>query len=106
MHWARQKARAEKELFALADGTSLRVISYRPSYIVPTEEQANTLHTIAFAILQPVKLAIRATSIGQAMLEVTARGEQLPNGTILESRDIEMYANGYLKRTNARNYPR
>jgi hypothetical protein len=103
MHWAREKARAEKELFELADGTRLRVISYRPSYIVPTEEQSNTLHNIVHGIFQPIKLAIRATSIGQAMLEVSARGEQLPNGTILENRDIQMYANGYLQRTDPEN---
>ena len=41
MHWAREKVRAEKELFALAEGTRLSVIAYRPDYIGPTSEEAH-----------------------------------------------------------------
>jgi hypothetical protein len=95
MHWAREKARVEQALFELGENSRLRVISYRPAYIVPTEEQSNFAHTLAHTVFEPVKLAIRATTIGEAMLEVSARGEQLPNGTILENREIIKYSNGY-----------
>ena len=98
MHWAREKARAEATLFELAEGTTMRVISYRPSYIVPTEEQSNIGHILLHAIFTPVKLAIRSMDIGEAMLEVSARGGQLENGTILENRDVIKYRNGYRKR--------
>jgi hypothetical protein len=98
MHWAREKARAEQELFDLADGSKMRVISYRPSYIVPSEERANFGHNLAHAIFAPIKLAVRSTVIGEAMLEVSARGNQLENGTILENRDVIKYGNGYRER--------
>jgi hypothetical protein len=35
--WARVKVEAENTLFALAEGTNLRVIAYRPDYIGPTD---------------------------------------------------------------------
>lgn len=97
-HWAREKARAERVLFSLADGTNMRVIAYRPAYIVPTEEQANFGHNLLHAILAPIKWAIRSTLIGQAMLEVSARGQQLPNRTILNNSEVIRYSNGYAKR--------
>jgi hypothetical protein len=100
LHWAREKARAETELFDLAEGTNMRVISYRPAYIVPTEEQANVGHNFLHTILAPVKFALRSTLIGQAMLEVSARGEQLPNRTILENNEVIRYSNGYSQRCN------
>ena len=37
MMWAREKVRAERALFEVADGSNLRVIAYRPDYIGPTE---------------------------------------------------------------------
>ena len=39
--WAREKVRAERTLFEFAEGTSLRVIAYRPDYIGPTDEEAH-----------------------------------------------------------------
>jgi hypothetical protein len=98
MMWAREKARAESALFELADGTNMRVISYRPAYIVPTEEQANFGHNVLHAIFAPIKLALRATVIGEAMLEVSARGGQLENRTILENREVMKFSNGYRQR--------
>jgi putative NADH-flavin reductase len=99
MHWAREKAKAEQALTALAEGSNLRVVIYRPSWIVAAEEQTNWTQEFGFAIFRPVKLAIRSTAIGSAMLEVSARGEELPNGTILQSNEIQQYANAYEKRT-------
>ena len=40
MHWAREKARAERALFGLAEGTHIRVISYRPAAVVHSTEMA------------------------------------------------------------------
>jgi len=98
MMWAREKARAESALFDLADGTNMRVISYRPAYIVPTEEQAKFGHNLLHTIFAPIKLALRATAIGEAMLEVSARGDQLENRTILENKEIIEFSNGYRQR--------
>ena len=40
-------------------------------------------------------LGIRSTVVCRVMLEVSARGAELPNGTILENRDIQSYGAGY-----------
>ncbi|MEM9336163.1 MAG: hypothetical protein AAGA33_15050 [Pseudomonadota bacterium] len=88
MMWAREKARAEKALAELATDSRLRVISYRPAVILPTETEAHLGHRIAYAILSPIKAAVAAESIGQSMLEVSARGPEFPNGTVLESKAI------------------
>lgn len=95
MMWAREKARAETELMELAQGSSLRIISYRPSVILPTEAEVHIGHRILYAIFAPIKSAVAAQSIGDAMLEVSARGQQLPNGTILENIDILSYSKAY-----------
>ena len=99
-HWAREKARAEQVLFDLADGTHLRVVSYRPGAVIHTQERANFGDTLKQLLLGPFELAANAPVIGQAMLEATARGDELGNGAILENRDILMYANGYTSRTS------
>jgi hypothetical protein len=95
MMWAREKARAESSLFGLADGTNMRVVSYRPAYIVPTEEQANFGHNLMHMLLAPINLALRATLIGEAMLEASATGKQIGNRTILENRDVVNLSNDY-----------
>lgn len=93
--WAREKARAEVELFELANEFSLRVISYRPDYIAPTKEQSHIGHNALYAFLATINSAVRATAIGQAMLEVSARGSQFENGMILQNKDIIGYSNAY-----------
>jgi hypothetical protein len=98
MMWAREKARAESSLFDLADGTNMRVVSYRPAYIVPTEEQANIGHNALHMMLAPINLALRATLIGEAMLETSARGNQIENRTILENRDLVNFSKSYRHR--------
>ena len=98
-HWAREKARAERELTAFAEDTDLRVIAYRPTYVAPSVECARVWHTAIHAIFSRVDLATRSTEIGRAMLEVTARGaDELPNGTILENKDLLEYAAVYRAR--------
>lgn len=101
MHWAREKAKAEVELVELARGTGLRIISYRPGSVIPSDDRAGFGHALLRVLFLPIKLAIESPSIGRAMLEVTARGDEVPSGTILENRDILKYSNGYLTATNS-----
>jgi hypothetical protein len=98
MHWAREKARAERALFDLANGTNIRVISYRPGAVIHSTEMAGFGDKVVEFVFEPFKLAVRSTVIGRAMLEVSARGDQLPHGTILENRDIRMFGAGYANR--------
>ena len=98
MHWAREKARAENELFARAEGTSLRVISYRPSYIAPVRENARLAQNVAHALFAPLKFALRSTAIGYAMLQISVVGREITHGTILENRDVLKYADNYRQR--------
>ena len=100
MHWAREKVRAEKELFALADGTKLRVIAYRPDYIGPTQEEAHLGQNLLYWFFAPVRAAVKAQSIGEAMLEVTVRGSEFENGDKLGTGSIRRYSEAYRKRQN------
>lgn len=98
MHWAREKVRAEKELFALAEGTKLRVIAYRPDYIGPTEEESHLGQELLYGFFAPVGAAVRAQQIGEAMLEVTARGDEFENGDKLGTGSIRRYSDAYRHR--------
>ena len=95
MMWAREKADAETQLTTMANGTNMRVVSYRPAIILPTETEVHLGHRILYAIFAPIKSAVSAQSIGEAMLEVSARGQQVPNGSILENSDIIGYSRAY-----------
>jgi hypothetical protein len=101
MHWAREKVRAEKELFALADGSKLRVIAYRPDYIGPTEEQAHLGQELLYGFFAPVRAAVRARQIGEAMLEVTARGDEFSNGDKLGTASILRYSDAWRHRRSS-----
>ena len=96
--WARQKVRAEKTLFGFAEGSNLRVIAYRPDYIGPTEEEAHIGQDLLYWFFAPVSAAVRATQIGQAMIEVTARGSQFENGDRIGTRGIIRYSDAYERR--------
>lgn len=98
MMWAREKVRAETELFGAAEGTNLRVIAYRPDYIGPTAEEAHLGQKLLYWFFAPVGAAVRATQIGQAMFEVTARGSDFENGARLGTRSIIRYSNAYERR--------
>ena len=95
MYWAREKVRAEKELFALAEGTKLDVIAYRPDYIGPTEEDAHLGQELLYWFFAPVRAAVRAQQIGETMLEVTVRGDEFKNGDKLETASILRYSAAY-----------
>jgi len=93
--WARVKVQAENILFELADNTNLRVIAYRPDYIGPTEEEAHIGQTLLYWFFSPVGVAVKATQIGQAMMEVTARGDEFANGYKLSNWRIIRYSDAY-----------
>lgn len=98
MMWAREKVRAENSLFQLAADTELRVIAYRPDYIGPTKEEAHLGQKLLYGFFAPVSAAVKATQIGQAMIEVTARGDEFDNGDRLGTRSIIRYSDAYERR--------
>lgn len=95
MMWAREKVRAENTLFEVAEGSNLRVIVYRPDYIGPTREEAHLGQDILYWFFAPIGAAVKATQIGQAMLEVTAREAEFENQSRLGTRSIIRYSDAY-----------
>ena len=93
--WVREKIRAEKSLFGFAQGTKLRVVAYRPDYIGPTAEQAHLGQNLMYWFFRPVGAAVRATEIGKAMLELTARGADVENGRKVSTWAIFRYSAAY-----------
>ena len=99
--WIRQKIRAEKTLFKFAEGSNLKVIAYRPDYIRPTNEEAHMGHKMLYGFFAPVGAAVIATEIGQAMIEITARGNQFKSGDKISTWKILSYSNAYAQRSLA-----
>jgi hypothetical protein len=98
MMWAREKVRAENTLFGLAGGTTLRVVAYRPDYIGPTAEGAVLGQDMLYWFFAPVRAAVRARQIGEAMIEVTARGNEFKNGDKVSTGGIIRLSDAYLRR--------
>jgi len=98
MMWAREKVRAEESLFGIAEGTNLRVIAYRPDYIGPTDEESHLGQELLYWFFAPVGAAVRATQIGEAMIEVTARGSEFRNGRKFGTWSIRRYSDAYEQR--------
>lgn len=96
--WAREKVRAEKSLFAFAKGTSMQVIAYRPDYIGATEEEAHLGQDLLYWLFAPIGAAVKAEQIGQAMIEVSARGNEFENGSKLYTGKIIRYSDAYESR--------
>lgn len=96
--WVRVKIQAEKSLFGFAAGSPLRVIAYRPDYIGPTEMEAHFGQDLLYWFFRPIGAAVRATDIGRAMLELTARGPSVKNGTKISTSGIIRYSNAYEQR--------
>ncbi|MFT7048236.1 MAG: hypothetical protein ACJAZE_000622 [Halioglobus sp.] len=96
-HWAREKGRAEQEVAELASGSGLHTFAYRSAFIRPSSEQANILHRLLALLLQPGKLVITATELGEAMLEISARSSELPNGSVIDNADSIAYARLYAR---------
>ena len=97
-HWAREKGRAEQEAAVLAEGTGLRTFGYRSAFVRPTSEQANVLHYLLEALLRPGALVIPSKDLGGAMLEISARTTELPNGALIDNADSIAYAEAYRER--------
>ena len=96
--WAREKFRAEETLIGFAEGTKLRVIAYRPDYIGPTAEEAVFGQDLLYWFFAPVRAAVRARQIGEAMIEVTARGSEFGNGDRVTTGGIIRYSDAYGQR--------
>lgn len=96
--WAREKVRAEQNLSRIAKGTNLRVIFYRPDYIGPTAEEAHIGQQLLYWFFAPVGAAVKATQIGQAMIEVSARGPEFEGGSKLSTAKIMRYSDAYERR--------
>ncbi len=97
-HWAREKAKAEIQLTALAKGTGLRFIAYRPSFVMPSAELITFSKSLFYTPLEYMTLAVKSTHIGQCMLEVTRRGKEVENGSILNHSSIRNFAEVYRAR--------
>ena len=98
MMWAREKVRAENTLFDLASGTKLRVIAYRPDYIGPTAEEAVLGQDLLYWFFAPVRAAVRARQIGEAMLEISARGAEFDSGAKVSTGAIIRFSDAYIER--------
>lgn len=97
--WVRQKIRAEKALFEFAEQSAMRVVAYRPDYIGAIEEEAEIQHQLLYNFFKPVGAAVKAVQIGQAMIDVTLRGEQIPHRYKPSTRKIVQHSNSYVDRT-------
>ncbi|MDJ0877754.1 MAG: hypothetical protein QNI86_04030 [Halieaceae bacterium] len=93
--WAQEKGRAERLVAEMAEGTGLRTFGHRSGYIRPTAERASWGAYLLEALCKPGDLVIAGTDLGGAMLEISARTEELPNGSIIDNADALAYASIY-----------
>ena len=101
-HWAREKAKAENELTTLAQGTGLRFVAYRPSFVMPSAEEVTFFRNLFYKLLESMTLAVKSTHIGQCMIDVTMCKNELGNGSILNHSSIRSFAEAYRKRNENR----
>lgn len=93
--WARDKGYAEQAVAEMAQGTGLRTYAYRSAYVRPTSEEAGPMAYVGEVLLRPGHLVVTAKELGEAMLEIGARGDELPNGTLIDNADTIRYAEVY-----------
>jgi hypothetical protein len=93
--WAQDKGRAERLVAEMAEGTGLRTFGHRSGYVRPPSDRAGALAHVGEALLRPGKLVITGPELGEAMLEISARVDELPNGTIVDNADALAYARLY-----------
>jgi hypothetical protein len=93
--WARVKVEAEEAMFEFARRSKFRVIAYRPDYIGPTKEESHLGQDLLYWFFAPVGAAVKATQIGQAMIEVTARPDEFENGDKIGTWRIIRYSDAY-----------
>jgi len=97
-HWAREKAKAEIELTALAEGSELRFIAYRPSFVSPSAERITFFKRLFYRPMEFMTFAVESTYIGQSMIEVTMREKEIESGSILDHSSIRKFAEVYRER--------
>jgi hypothetical protein len=97
-HWAREKATAERELSALAKGTGLRFIAYRPSFVMPSAERITSIKRFFYSPLEFMDMAVRSNHIGQCMIEVTLRENEIASGSIFNHSSVRRFADAYRER--------
>jgi hypothetical protein len=93
--WAQDKGFAERRVAELAEGTGLRTYGHRSAWVRPTDENAHLGIYLGEWLLKPGHLVIRGVDLGRAMLEISARTEELPNGTLIDNKDAIDYAAAY-----------
>jgi hypothetical protein len=93
--WAKDKGEAERRLAEMAQGTSLRTFGHRSGWVRPTREQAGMAIVLGEMLLKPGHLVIRGIDLGRAMLEISARTEELVNGALIDNGDALAYAAAY-----------
>ena len=93
--WAKDKGYAERRVAELAEGTGLRTFKHRSAWVRPTSENANMGMYIGELLLIPGHLVIPGIDLGRAMLEISARTDELPNGTLIDNKDAIDYAHVY-----------
>ena len=96
--WAQVKGRAERRVAEMAEGTGLRTFGHRSGWVRPTNENANWIIHAMEPLFSPGHLVIRAVDLGRAMLEISARTDELPNGFVVDNRDAREYAKSYRSR--------
>ena len=99
-HWAREKGRTEREMTRYAVGNQLRTFSYRSGFIQPASETINAGHSLLMWLLRPGHLAVTGEDLGASMLEISARVNELPNGSLIDNADTVAYAQAYHQRMN------
>jgi hypothetical protein len=97
-HWAREKAKAENELTALAKDTELRFIAFRPSFVKPSAERITFFQRLFYTPLEIMNFAVKSTHIGQCMIEATMRDKEIRNGSIINHTSIHSFAEIYIER--------
>lgn len=93
--WAQEKRRAEQGLTDLGLTSPLRSYHYRSAFISPASERSSFTARLLEWLLRPGKLVIPGIELGRAMLEISARVGELPNGTIIDNADSIVYAQAY-----------
>ncbi|MEP1470419.1 MAG: hypothetical protein ABJK20_05590 [Halieaceae bacterium] len=94
-HWEREKGRAELEVAEMAAATDMRSFAYRSAMVRRTSERATSAEYVMETLLKPGFMVITAVDLGGAMLEIAARTDELPNGTIIDNADSIVYAQAY-----------
>lgn len=96
--WAQDKGRAERLVAEMASGTGLRTFGHRSAWIRPTDDNAYPGIYLLEPLLKPGHLVIRGVDLGRAMLEISARTEELANGTLIDNKDALDFAAAYRAR--------